>query len=519
MNFSRSRFVPHPRCSLRLAALVLGIACSDGAAQDSSDPVPARFRAFAAAFESERESLGIPGAAVAILEDGEVAFAHGFGTKGIASESPVDARTLFRVGSMTKVLTAIGVMSAVEEGALALDAPVRDSIPDLSLTGSESDALTLRQLLSHQSGLRDYLTLDGPTDDAGLAAFTSGRELAEQVDFMNPPGSFWNYSNPNFTLAGRALEAQTGQSYRDAIQDRVLALLRMERSYFLASEVLADGDYSHGYGVNDVEGQGPMADLGPDADENSWARPAGFAFSSVLDWARLMQFLLRGDEHVLSAGARAEVVSPQISTRTIYADVKATALGLGDDYGFGLGMADGFFMDRSAEPDTYYPVPFLGHGGDIPGFASTFAVFPSTGFGIVVLSNRDALRPVGSIRLALESFGGLPAPSAPPPGREVDPARFASYAGTFLSRDGVRVDILPEGTSLRIESDLLASLGLPYEPVLEATSLDNFALWVEVGGTRVPLEVTFLPGEHGQYEWFRSRVAVAQRSAPTSTGQ
>ena len=173
------------------------------------------------------------------------------------------------------------------------------------------------------------------------------------------------------------------------------------------------------------------------------------------------------------------------------------------------------FLNAKPLRIQYYALPFLGHGGDIPGFASTFAVFPSTGFGIVVLSNRDALRPVGSIRLALESFGGLPEPSTPPPGREVDPSRFASYAGRFLSRDGVRVDILHDGTNLRIESDLLASLGLPYEPVLEPTSLDNFALWVEVGGARVPLEVTFLPGEHGQYEWFRSRVAVAQRSAPT----
>jgi CubicO group peptidase (beta-lactamase class C family) len=516
MNSSASSFVPHSRCSLGLAALVLSIACSDAAAADPSAPVPDRFRAFAAAFESERESLGIPGAAVAILENGELAFAQGFGTKGIASESPVDARTLFRVGSMTKVVTAIGVMSAVDDGWLALDAPIRHAIPDLSLTGGESAELTLRQLLSHQSGLRDYLSLDGPTDDAGLAAFTSGAELAQQVDFMNPPGSFWNYSNPNFTLAGRALEAQTGQSYRDAIQARVFSPLHMDRSYFLGSEALADGDYSNGYGVNDVQGEGPMEDLGPAAYENSWARPAGFAFSNVLDWARLMQFLMRGEENVLSDGARAEIVSPQISTQTIYADVKATALGLGDDYGFGLGMAHGFFMDRTGEPDLYYPVPFLGHGGDIPGFASTFAVFPSTGFGIVVLSNRDALRPVASIRLALESFGGLPEPSAPPPGREVDPSRFASYAGTFLSRDGVRVDILRDGANLRIESDLLASLSLPYEPVLEPTSLDNFALWVEVGGSRVPLEVTFLPGEHGQYEWFRSRVAVAQRSAPTS---
>lgn len=513
MKQSHSSHVRNFNGALCLALLVCS-ACSDdrGAAVDNS--IPDRFREFATTFDSERERLGIPGAAVAILEHGELAFAQGFGTKGIASEEPVDARTIFRVGSMGKVVTAIGVMSAVDDGLLDLDAPIRDAIPDVSVEGAELDALTLRLLLSQQTGLNDYLTLDGPHDDASLAQFTSGAEMAENVHFMNPPGSFWNYSNPNFTLAGRALEARSGAPYRQAIDQRVFTPLRMERSFFLASEVMADGDYSNGYGVNSIDGDGPLEDLAPDAYENTWARPAGYGFSTALDWAKMMEFLMQGDEKVLSDVSHAEITSPQVSTRSIYADVEATALGLGDDYGFGLGVGEGFFTDRRGEPDTYYAVPFLGHGGDVAGFATTFAVLPSTGFGIVVLSNRDALRPVESIRLALETFGGLPAPSAPPPGREVDPSRFASYAGSFLSRDGVRIDVTADGEQLSVSSPILDQLGFPYEPVLEPTSRDNFALWLEIGGQRLPLEVTFLPGENGPFDWFRSRIAVAQRTAP-----
>lgn len=514
MHQRHSRFVHRPARPLCLAALLCA-ACSDSDPAATGGGTPERFRDFAAAFDSERERLGIPGAAVAILEHGQLAFAQGFGTKGIASEEPVDARTIFRTGSMGKVVTAIGVMSAVDDGLLDLDAPLRDAIPDLSLSGPESDALTLRLLLSQQTGLNDYLTLQGPRDDAGLAEFTSGRELADNVRFMNPPGSFWNYSNPNFTLAGRALEAQSGAPYRVAIDQRVFSPLGMDRSFFLGQEAVADGDYSNGYGVNNVEGDGPLEDLGPDAYENAWGRPAGYGFSNVYDWAKLMQFLMHGDTTVLSEVSHAEVTSPQISTRSIYADVEATALGLGDDYGLGIGLGDGFFMDRRGEPEVYYPVPFLGHGGDIPGFATTFAILPSTGFAIVVLSNRDALRPVESIRRALETFGGLPAPSAPPPGREVDPSRFASYAGTFLSRDGARVDVTFDGEQLEVASPLLDQLGFPFEPMLEPTSLDNFALWLELGGRRVPLEITFLPGEQGAFEWFRSRLAVAQRTDAT----
>lgn len=500
--------------SLCLAALVCSACGEDERATPASD-IPVRFREFASELDGERERLGIPGVAVAILEQGQLAFAHGFGTKGITSEEPVDAHTIFRTGSMGKVVTAIGVMSAVDDGLLELDAPIRDAIPDVSIEGPEVDALTLRLLLSQQTGLTDYLTLQGPSDDAGLAEFTSGSELAQNVHFMNPPGLFWNYANPNFTLAGRALEASSGAMYREAIDQRVFTPLHMERSFFLAREVMADGNYSNGYGVDSIAGDGPLEDLAPDAYDNSWGRPAGYGFSNVYDWAALMQFLMRGDDAVLSAASLAEITSVQISTQSIYADVEATALGLGDDYGLGIGLGEGFFMDRRGEPDTYYPVPFLGHGGDVAGFATTFAVLPSTGFGIVVLSNRDALRPVESIRRALETFGGLPAPSTPPPGREVDRSRFERYAGTFLSRDGVRVDVALDSDGLRLSSPILDELGFPFEPMLEPTSLDNFALWLEIGGQRLPLEVTFLPGKGGAFEWFRSRIAVAQRSNAT----
>lgn len=489
--------------------------CSDDPASDDTD-IPERFRAFAAQFEHERQALEIPGAAVAIIENGRLAFAHGFGTKGVDSSELVGAQTLFRVGSLSKIVTALGVMSAVDDGLLDLDAPIRDAIPDLSLDGAESERLTLRQLLSQQSGLSDFGALSGPADDAALAAFTSGPGLAENVHFSNPPGLFWNYSNPNYYVAGRALEAKADMPYREAIRERVFAPLGMDRSFFLPGEVIADGDYSDGYGAAGLESDTvTLEDLPPDAYDNGWVRPAGFGFSNVLDWARLMQLLISGNERVISAGARDEVVSSQISTHAIYSDLKATALGLADDYGFGVGVGSGFFMDRSAEPQTYYAMPFLGHGGDVNGFASTFAVFPSTGFGIVVLSNRDVERPVDSIRLAMESFGGLPAPSAPPAGHGEDPSRFSRYAGTYRDRNGMSLDVAFEAGVVSVSGSLLDAVGLPYEAELEPTSLDNFSLWLTYQGERVPLEVTFLDDGTGAFTWFRSRIAVAQRAPVT----
>lgn len=490
------------------------IGCDVDAPRDAA-AIPVRYRAFADAFERERRALGIPGAAVAIVEHGELAFAHGFGTKGVDSDEPVDARTSFRIGSMTKLVTALGVLSAVDDGLLELDAPISEIVPDLSLEGPELQGLTLRRLLSQQSGLRDYLEIDGPRHDEALAEFVAGPELARNVGFSNPPGAFWNYSNPNYYLAGRALEAATGRTYRDAIDERVFGPLQMDRSFLLPEEAIADADYSHGYGVADLDAEAvALADLAPDAYDNAWARPAGYAFSNVLDWAKLMEFLIGGDTAVISDASRAEGLSSQISTHAIYSDLRATALGLADDYGFGVGVGTGFFMDRQADPQLYFEQPFVGHGGDIPGFASTFLVFPSTGFGLVVLSNRDAERLVGSMRLALESFGDLPAASAPPAGREPDASRLGLYEGTYRDADGLTLDVTVEGGALRVSGPLLDALDFPHEPLLEPTSLDNFWLWLTYQGERIPLEVTFIPDPAGGL-WFRSRIAVAHQG-PTA---
>jgi CubicO group peptidase (beta-lactamase class C family) len=496
--------------------LVTGVGCDTEPPRDDAG-IPVRYRAFADAFERERQALGIPGAAVAIVEHGELAFAHGFGTKGKESDEPVDASTSFRIGSLTKLVTALGVLSAVDDGLLDLDAPISQSIPDLSLEGPERGGLTLRRLLSQQSGLSDFLEIDGPRRDEALAEFVAGPALPENVGFSNPPGTFWNYSNPNYYLAGRALEVGTSSTYRDAIGARVFGPLGMERSFFLPSEAIADGDYSHGYGVAALDADAvALEDLGPDAYDNAWARPAGYAFSNVLDWAKLMEFLLAGDAAVLSDAARAEALGSQISTHAIYSDLRATALGLADDYGLGVGVGTGFFMDRQAEPELYFEQPFVGHGGDISGFASTFLVLPSTGFGIVVLSNRDAERLVGSMRLALESFGGLPAPSAPPAGREPDASRLGLYTGTYRDAAGVALDVSSDGGALRVSGPLLDALDIPHEPVLEPTSLDNFWLWLTYQGERIPLEVTFIPDASGGL-WFRSRIAVAHKAATTTS--
>lgn len=476
-----------------LGALSAGL--EGGATEEArcvGEAIPSRYRAFAQAFDAERRALGAPGAAVAIIEHGRVTFAHGFGTKGVNSSEPVRASTLFRVGSMTKALTATALLSLVDERQVSLDAKLIDVAPDVAIDGPELAQVTLRQLLSHQTGLADVGAVDGPRDDAALSSYLASDEFRAVEYFMNPPGLFWNYSNPNFSLAGLAVERVGGVLYRQAMAERVFRPLRMRRTYFLGTEVVADGDYTLG---KSTQPDGAAWDVDPLSYENSVGRPAGWAYSSVLDYARFVRFLYDGSGHALSPRMRREMQRAQLS------------VGLyGDELGYGLGVA----VDRGI-PDgaSFYPAHVVQHGGAINGFASSFYLLPETGSGIITFANADSAYFRSSVLLAMRSFGGLPAPTAMPASVAPDPDTFAALAGAYLDPHLIgAVDVSVTGGVVSVDAPGLDALGLTYEKSLVPTTKDNFALVFPGMGS---LGVTFLREAGGTYRWLRSRAAVAAR--------
>ena len=275
-------------------------------------PIPQKYQAFADAFDAERQSMGAPGAAVAILENGQLTFFHGFGTRSATDPAPIRARSLFRIGSMTKALTATAFLNLVEQGKASLDATLVSLVPDVAIDSPYLASVTMRELLTHDTGLYDYIVVATSGDDSLLSSYLTSKAFADNEYFVEPPGTFWNYANPNFYLVGLALERAGGAYYRDAVEQRVLAPLGMTRTFFLPSEAIADGDYADGVSTG---ADGGVESVAPDAYDNAWARPAGYAFSSVLDYAKLVQFLYAGNTAVLSDADRAAMQSAQIDTR------------------------------------------------------------------------------------------------------------------------------------------------------------------------------------------------------------
>ena len=184
--------------------------------------------------EAARDTLGTgyaTGCSVAIWRDGSVIYAGGFGTKNAARE-PVSPDTLFQIGSDTKKMTAIALLREVDAGTVDLDTTVADILPTLDLAASPGtfDTLSIDRLLSHRSGLYDYTPWDEAPDDGELLLRTSTAFAANEYAMM-PPGVAWNYSNPNFSLAGLLTEQLAERAWAEVLIDDVATPLDMIHTY------------------------------------------------------------------------------------------------------------------------------------------------------------------------------------------------------------------------------------------------------------------------------------------------
>jgi CubicO group peptidase (beta-lactamase class C family) len=480
--------------------------CAAGPVDDSDEAladeaISQRFAPLAAAVEAERQASGAPGVAVAVVEGGRVTFARGFGSKDPGGTNPVRASTLFRIGSNTKMLTAIALLQQVQEGRVDLDAPVVRYVPGfhLALTPAPVASITVRQLLTHASGLHDFLEVDAPAaeqTDAALSAFLTGR-YGDLGYVQSPPGAFYAYANPGYMLAGLIAQVASHTPYRRLMRDHVLAPLGMARTFFLPSEVIADGDFANGLTCAPTDPTCAAGALGPivhpDSYDNPWARPAGYAWSSVLDMARVATFLVHGDRRVLRQDLSSAMTSAQVPM--------PESGGL-SSYGFGVLVAPGIQLALPGRPAAYYPLTRLTHDGAIPGYSANLSCLPARDFCFISLASGDGAFFTNSLTTAITTLVQLPPPAAPPDVAP-QPERFPAYAGTYVDPFVLgEVDITNAAGGL---SARLPTLDPSQETfALTPTLVDNF---VSADGT----PTTFIADARGVFTYLYTRPFVAVR--------
>jgi CubicO group peptidase (beta-lactamase class C family) len=374
-----------------------------------------RFSALLAAVRTGMDRCRVPGVALGVL-DGDAEHVAGLGVTSAEHPLPVDAGTPFPVASITKTLVATAVMRLVERGQIDLEQPLRRYLPDLRLRDPASTGrLTMRHLLTHTGGFQGDVAEGafgvhcGAGDDA-LARFVG---MVARLPQYAPPGEVWAYNNAGFSLAGRAIEAVTGQTFEAASRALVLAPLGMERSFFSAVEA-APPDVAVGHTVRD--GRAVVA--------RRWTLPrmldpAGGLVCPAGDLLRYARFYL-GDGRVPGGGRL-------LSSRSMAA-LRRPRVGDALHNGCLASFADEVGLSWFSRPTPRGRL--LVHGG-WTSLSLRLTLVPARRFGVFVLTNADlgAQLHAEVTKLALRDrlgIAGLDAVPLPTP-----PASPAPYAGTY----------------------------------------------------------------------------------------
>ncbi len=394
-----------PRGAL-VGALLGASLCGAWAAEAA--PPPQSLPALQAALVRTLQAADVPGAAVLVIENGQVVLALGHGVADLATGRPATPDTVFRAGSISKTFTAMAAVALVEDGRLSLQAPMAELLPGWTHDNpwAATDPVRLVHLLEHSAGLDDVRYRHYLLDSATMP-------LAQAVPAFGPyavrwrPGSGTAYSNAGPVVAGRAIERAVGSDFASFVTSRLTAPLGMASARWTRSDDIAPR-LARSYGSDGRT---------PEPFVETPARPSGSLNISARDLAQLPRLLLgRGTldgVRVLDAASVTRMESPATGP---------TAGGPGPVLGWGPGL----------QADVAGRAVFYGHDGSIDGFVARFAYAPALGAGYVVMANALSDAPLAvatQVRAYLER--GLPAPTAD--GRPVSAEEREAWTGQYQS--------------------------------------------------------------------------------------
>ena len=484
----------------RFVAGVMGSMCVHLAAAAHELPLPATTACLNTQLASGRAQNSLSGISVVAMLDGRVVYRRSFGTVSPASTQPVQSSTRFRIGSVTKALTATAVLSLIDDDDLRLHTPVTRVLPGFSLPGDPAwlRQLTPHELLSNQGGLADPSDGMGPSDDGALAAAFYDPAFTSSVGLMVRPGTFYNYASTNFMLAGLMAETVAGKPFRAVVRQHVFRPLDMKRATFLSSDVTSDNDAASGVAPDTV--------YPPGSYDDSIERPAGMAWASADDMAKFMRFVLRGNHDVLSTRLWRAMQTPQVDT----AEKPNGVLG----YGYGLATDQNSRLPDSSGQLRFYPgVKMVWHEGAVHGYRALMVTLPNQQFGYVALVNGDLNNAFTDSmpcmrQAAAEAIGArLPAP-APFPSPGIERERFVDYVGNYVDWQGFTANVtLTASGDLHIQIPSFDEGGLAYDPILRPETRDNFTLVFDGGS----LLVTGFREAGSNVVYLRTRETVLKR--------
>ena len=348
---------------------------------------PAIRRALQKRLDQLRERYGVPGISVTILFPDGSAWVGVSGAADVAARKPVTMETSFAVASISKTFTAALVLALAQDGTIELDRPVRTYLPDLKVNAR----ITVRQLLDHTSGLRDYFfhpAIDRKLLSAPDRVWDTSDALKHVGKAYFKPGAGWHYSNTNYLVLGMLAEHVGGAPLADQVRARFLEPLGLRHTWYQPTEE-AGSDGAHGYRFASGAKDAPPIDLSdgsrfmPFTSVVTAAAGAGGFASNSTDLARWARALYAGAvlsedsiDAMLGDITRTEPYKPRVP------------------YGLGVQRLD---LDGS---------PSLGHSGRLLGFRSAVRWLPDDDLAIAVLTNQSRTDPGIFVRALLRIARG-----------------------------------------------------------------------------------------------------------------
>src|SRR5918998_2004484 len=383
-------------------------------AQKQGPTAPAELEAFLdKLLGKEMEKHHIAGAAVAVVKNGKLFFAKGYGDADIENKIPVDSeQTIFHIGSVTKLFTWTAVMQLVEQGKLDLDADINDYL-DFRIPDTYPQPITLRHLMTHTSGFEDRW-LDSVVSDTSEVIHAREWLVTYMAARVCPPGDCAGYSNYNAMLAGYIVAQVSGEPFDQYIQEHIFDPLGMVHS--TAQSPMPPDLRSHASVGYTYEDGGFQAFPDYTAQPAIW--PSGAHQASVTDMARFMIAHLQNGRYsdANTAGARIlkDTTARQMHSTAYTPDPRL----LGAAYGF---------ADMSDNGQRT-----LGHTGYFPPMSSLLLLLPEQNLGVFVVYNSEGGRDLttqhtGFQRASFDHYYPAPAVKLIQP-----PANFAERAGRFV---------------------------------------------------------------------------------------
>jgi CubicO group peptidase (beta-lactamase class C family) len=409
------------------AVVTLLVSCEPvppGRAQEAPKPLDLRNDPeIADVIEDLREEIprrmaqqDLPGLAIALVDRDGIVWAQGFGTTQRDDGRPVDTETMFNIQSMSKTVTATGVLTAIRDGLVDLDEPITTYLPEFTVHSRHAEQperrMTLRHFLTHRAGF----THEAPMGNNYDPSYPSWGEYIESISdtwLRYPVGERYSYSNLGVDLAGFILQTVSGIPFPEYMARHVLEPLGLERSSMDWDVIRADGNRAvgHAEGFDEVPLEYGLI-------------PSGGFCGSVKDVAEFVRFHLNEG----SVGNR------QLIPRSILEEMYTIQFPVdGQVQGYGLGLG------KYLRFGDYY----LGHNGGGFGFLSHMAWYPQFGVGVVVLTNSTDNNLTGGFpvqvmsRVLRATLGRVPPEVRPFP--DLEPVRISSerqrrLAGHYIGR-------------------------------------------------------------------------------------